>query len=121
MTKPEDVPQWAWEKAGTVQHTFCNNHHLWGELGAEKTDALHEIIARAILSAVEEEREAIASYVEGKGGVLPGTNGFAYVVSRNNQPCMSGDARDRLNKFDRRAFDAASASLASAIRNRKES
>lgn len=57
-----------------------------------------------------------ADYIEGAGGVIPGTVGFATLVSGNRQPCMSGDGRDRLHPHVRRGFDDATASLAAAIR-----
>ena len=103
---------------------------VWDEAG-DRADELHEVgdymhlesrkvIARAILAAKAEERENIAAYVEGKGGVIPGAAVFAWLVSRNNQPCMSGDPRDRLHSHVRRNFDDATASLAAAIRKRGE-
>lgn len=58
MTKPEDIPQWAWEKA-----VFA----LYGQAPDEWIERQIVIIsrcARAILSAVEEEREACAVFVE---------------------------------------------------------
>jgi hypothetical protein len=60
--------------------------------------------------------EAIARYVEGHGGVIPGTAVFAPLISGNNQPCMSGDGRDRLLPHKRRLFDDATSELAAAIR-----
>lgn len=63
--------------------------------------------------------ERAAAYVEGKDGRIPGSVAFAALVSGNRQPCMSGDARDRLHPPTRRAFDDATASLASAIRSLK--
>lgn len=60
-----------------------------------------------------------ADYIEGSGGVIPGTVGFASLVSGNRQPCMSGDVRDRLHRHVRRDFDYATASLAAAIRSLK--
>jgi hypothetical protein len=68
---------------------------------------------------VEWERNRVADYIEGAGGKIPGASVFASLVSRNNQPCMSGDPRDRLNSLDRRAFDDAMSSLAADIRSRK--
>lgn len=49
MAKPEDIEQWAWDKA-------------WNATPAGETTFPEtvEIVARAILSAVEEEREACA-------------------------------------------------------------
>ena len=60
--------------------------------------------------------EKAADYIEGAGGVIPATVGFAPLVSGNRQPCMSGDGRDRLHTHVRRDFDDATSSLAAAIR-----
>ncbi len=49
MEKPEDIPQGVWDKARTVNADIVN------DAGNDV-----EIIARAILSAVEEENEACA-------------------------------------------------------------
>lgn len=75
-----------------------------------------KIAARAVIAIVVEEA---AAYVEGAEGKIPGTNAFAMLVSGNNQPCMSGDARDRLTPQKRRDFDDATHSLATAIRAMK--
>lgn len=40
---------------------------------------------------------------------------FAALVSRNNQPCMSGDPRDRLLPHHRRQFDSACQEAARAV------
>jgi hypothetical protein len=78
-------------------------------------------LAVAVEWARKDEREKIASYVDGNGGtVIPGASVFASLFSRNNQPCMSGDPRDRLNRVDRRAFDDRIAALSAAIRARGE-
>ena len=60
--------------------------------------------------------EEAARYVEGAGGVIPGASVFAPLVSGNNMPCMSGDARDRLHPNKRRYFDDATNSLSRGIR-----
>lgn len=60
--------------------------------------------------------EAAASYIGGEGGEIPGANAFAALVSGNPQPCMSGDARDRMRPHTRRMFDDATNYLVSAIR-----
>ena len=82
-------------------------------------------IARAILPIIKAERirggemvkEAAAAYVDGNGGtVIPGATVFAALVSGNFQPCMSGDARDRLPPHTRRRFDDATHTLTRAIR-----
>jgi len=48
---------------------------------------------------------------------LAGIIGYhmAAIVSRNNQPCMSGDPRDRIPQALRREFDRACFSAADAI------
>ena len=67
--------------------------------------------------AWNEAIEAAAAYVDGNGGtVIPGATVFAALVSGNFQPCMSGDARDRLPPHTRRRFDAATHTLTQAIR-----
>ncbi len=78
-----------------------------------KQETNEDICASAVRAKALEQA---AAYIEGKGGVIPGASVFARLVSRNNQPCMSGDPRDRLNRLDRRAFDDAMAALADAIR-----
>jgi hypothetical protein len=67
--------------------------------------------------ALEEGLEAAARHVEGHGGTIPGATVFAPLVSGNNMPCMSGDARDRLHPNKRREFDDATKALARAIRS----
>lgn len=67
-------------------------------------------------SEAEQVKEAAARYIEGYGGVIPGAAVFAPMVSGNNQPCMSGDPRDRLHSHIRRQFDDATRALADAIR-----
>jgi len=67
--------------------------------------------------AWNEAIEAAAAYVDGKGGtVIPGATVFAALVSGNFQPCMSGDARDRLPPHTRRRFDDATHTLTRDIR-----
>lgn len=56
MTKPDDIPQWAWGKAeANMMAAFAAN-----SLGRKVSD--REMVARAILSAVEEERERNGAY-----------------------------------------------------------
>jgi hypothetical protein len=62
--------------------------------------------------------ELAARYIEGYGGVIPGANVFAPLISGNNQPCMSGDGRDRMHSHVRRQFDSATRALADAVRSR---
>lgn len=56
MGKPEDIPQWAWEKArGGIPPVYFKMEGM--------SPTLHVLrvgIAKAILSAVEEENEACA-------------------------------------------------------------
>lgn len=63
-----------------------------------------------------EGMEEAADYVAGTGGVIPGASVYAPLVSGNNQPCASGDPRDRIPNLLRRRFDYATSSLAHAIR-----
>ncbi len=63
-----------------------------------------------------------AAVLRGDGGVIPVLSAFAGLVSGNNQPCMSGDPRDRLREHDRRRFDATMDAVAEtmvAIINRR--
>lgn len=67
-TKPEDIPQDVWEAVGQIFHTVANNHHAWGaleQLTPEWGADLQERIARAILAAKAEEREACAALCGG--------------------------------------------------------
>lgn len=85
-------------------------------------DAILAALAAEGLSIVETGRDpvtlnAAADYVEGTDGKIPGANVFVTLVSGNNQPCMSGDGRDRLPPHKRRDFDAAASSLADDIRS----
>lgn len=75
-----------------------------------------QILAHHAQQARLEERERIARYVEGAGGVIPGATAFVPLITGDNQPCMSGDMRDRLHPAKRRMFDDATRSLALAIR-----
>lgn len=116
MTKPEDISEDVRKQAWGIYLKRCDEV---SRLAAEfEEEEVVDLLARAILAATEAERERIAAYIEGKGGVIPGAAVFAPLVSRNNQPCMSGDPRDRLHSHVRRVFDDATASLAAAIRTR---
>lgn len=86
MTKPEDIPQWAWEKGDEIY------------LNALSAKGGPAYIARAILSAVEREREACAKLAE--------------VERRTDLAIKHGYKPTWL---------AVSHEIASAIRNRKES
>lgn len=57
MARPEDIPEWAWEKA--VEITM-------GTM-AFGSPVFTGRLARAILSAVEEEREACAALSQERG------------------------------------------------------
>lgn len=76
-----------------------------------------EAIARRY---IKEAYERAARYIEGHGGVIPGANVFAHLVSGNPMPCMSGDGRDRLTRHTRRQFDDATRALADAVRGLNE-
>jgi hypothetical protein len=80
-------------------------------------DALAEILARHRQAAEKAQQERDAAYIEGKGGVIPGATVFVSVITGENMPCMSGDARDKLNPHKRRQFDDATRDLATAIRS----
>lgn len=81
----------------------------------------YAIAKEAALLGIEqgraEMREEAAKLLDGDGGkVIPLLAGFAPLVSGNNMPCMSGDARDRLRPHVRQRFDDGIASVAQAIR-----
>ncbi|WP_172839663.1 hypothetical protein [Sphingomonas sp. LK11] len=73
--------------------------------------------ARHRQAAEKATRERDAAYIEGKGGVIPGATVFVSLITGENMPCMSGDARDKLNPHKRRQFDDATRDLATAIRS----
>jgi hypothetical protein len=60
--------------------------------------------------------EDAARYVEGHGGVIPGSTVFASLITGDRMPCMSGDGRDKMMPHKRRYFDDATRDLATAIR-----
>ena len=70
MTKPDDIDQDAWDKAGGVIR-WISDFFADGLSRSEKTEAKEEI-ARAIMSARAEEREACAKIAEDDDGALPG-------------------------------------------------
>lgn len=88
----------------------------------EQQDEFEALTLLPALKAAEERGarmalEAAADWVDGKGGrVIPGATVFVPVVTGDNQPCMSGDMRDRLHSHKRRAFDDAMRTLSTAIR-----
>lgn len=67
------------------------------------------------MTAPSEERAAVVRWLRGDGGVIPALAAFASLVGGNPMPDMSGDARNRLNKFQRREFDAVVARICAAI------
>lgn len=77
---------------------------------AAKLIAKHRHEARA--EALEEAAKAI----EGDGVVIPLATAFVPLIIGHNQPCMSGDMRDRLTPHKRRQFDDAVRDFATAIR-----
>lgn len=76
-----------------------------------------QAIARHRQAAEKAQQERDAGYIEGKGGVIPGATVFVSLITGDNMPCMSGDARDKLNPHKRRQFDDATRDLAIAIRS----
>ena len=109
------------EEAEFYLQTFERAGLTLRDKDADDTDQADHIAALEARNArleeqVREAYERCAAYIEGKGGVLPGANVFAGLVSGNNQPCMSGDMRDRMHPPVRRRFDDATRTLAQAIR-----
>lgn len=76
-----------------------------------------QAFARHRQAAEKAQQERDAGYIEGKGGVIPGATVFVSLITGDNMPCMSGDARDKLNPHKRRQFDDATRDLAIAIRS----
>lgn len=67
MNRPEGISAEAYGEYGEVSDviaTFCNNHHLWGMLGADGVAELQAAFDRAIQSSVEAERERAARLAE---------------------------------------------------------
>lgn len=78
--------------------------------------AAREATARA--EGYAAAREDAADMLDGKRStVIPLLASFASLVSGNQQPCMSGDARDRLRAHVREDFDQTIKEIAGAIRN----
>lgn len=87
-------------------------------LSGEADDhSLVQAFARHRQAAEKAQQERDAGYIEGKGGVIPGATVFVSLITGDNMPCMSGDARDKLNPHKRRQFDDATRDLAIAIRS----
>lgn len=78
------------------------------------------LLARHRQAAEKAQQERDAGYIEGKGGVIPGATVFVSLITGENMPCMSGDARDKLNSHKRRQFDDATRDLATAIRSQND-
>lgn len=91
-------------------------HRAW-LLDTLRTNLLPFIhIARA--EGYAAAREDAADMLDGKRNtVIPLLASFASLVSGNQQPCMSGDARDRLRAHVREDFDQTIKEIAGAIRN----
>lgn len=107
------------ERVGeAISEARTGNSLSWRHYIAEAQAAIAAIdIPGQREAAARAALEAAAAYVDGKGGaVIPGATVFAALVSGNFQPCMSGDARDRLPVHIRRRFDAATDTLAHEIR-----
>ncbi|WP_394659941.1 hypothetical protein [uncultured Novosphingobium sp.] len=101
-------------------------HYLVGKLamdlginltGDAVRDLFYASFARHRQAAEKAQQERDAAYIEGKGGVIPGATVFVSLITGENMPCMSGDARDKLNPHKRRQFDDATRDLATAIRS----
>lgn len=75
------------------------------------------------IKITQEAREAverIAAMIDGSDGNIPFTTVFIPLIIGHNQPCMSGDMRDRLHPHQRRRFDDVCKTLADAIRALKD-
>lgn len=122
-----DVTQADETRAIDIFDDALGNMSSFGEFGSPscREEALRTISMHlaahhqaALLEGVRIGIEAAASYVDGNGNtVIPGANAFVPLLIGHNQPCMSGDARDRLRTHTRRNFDNAVYSLAFAIRS----
>jgi hypothetical protein len=78
----------------------------------------------AILSALRDREVMRGQIREAVEGAQPLWSGevarvigyyFAGLVSRNPQPCMSGDPRDHIQPWERQRFDRAEAAAAEAV------
>lgn len=97
----------------------CPFNIRWGRraiAGEQDDNELVQAFAAHRQQAEDETRERCAAYVEGKGGVIPGSTVFISLITGDSMPCMSGDGRDKLNSHKRRCFDDATRDLATAIR-----
>lgn len=101
MTKPENIPQWAWEKAESALDTMLANHGYEGW----RADSI-STISKALLSAVEEEREACAL--------------AAYSTPHYTIGIGAGDLDELGQLKPGSPYDAGRYDAAKAIRSRKE-
>jgi hypothetical protein len=118
MTKLEDIPQWAWEKAAIFVGT------------TDQPDLARHWIARAILSAIEEERESAANvardWLNEWAGDLAETRDSYIEAKRSGRHSgrrMSLDDADFYAKQFRERAEAVAGcadQVANAIRSRKE-
>jgi hypothetical protein len=91
----------------------CGDRTEWDDYDEHQQRTLwgfFDAVAREQQAALSAARPFVAAecaaVLRGDGGVIPVLSAFAGLVSGNNQPCMSGDPRDRLREHDRRRFDA---------------
>lgn len=82
--------------------------------------ALVQAFAAHRIEAREQALEDAARMIDGSDGMIPYSTAFVPLILGHNQPCMSGDMRDRLHPSKRRQFDDAAKALAAAIRALKE-
>lgn len=61
MNRPDDIPEWAWEKAIKVE--LDRPSHERGYIGDVPNLVSVLVIARAMLSALDEERESCAQRI----------------------------------------------------------
>ena len=92
----------------------------WIELSQHARDEIRRQAAAALSAATPgieaRVRAEVADYLDGSDGKIPMLSVFAPLVSGNNMPDMSGDARNRLLPHVRRRFDDAMQAIAAAIR-----
>lgn len=103
MTRPDDIPEWAWEKANKLRLENAD-----AALGLPSWERLNFIIARAILAAVEEERTACALLIE---------EGFDRAVDDPYRDDGKPSKNDRC-AHDRAMYEDCEQCAAAAIRNR---
>jgi hypothetical protein len=96
-----------------IGEQFGAHEKLWTAVSAH----LPALLDR--LEAAEKCKERIAAMIDGSDGNIPFTTVFVPLIVGHNQPCMSGDMRDRLHPHQRRRFDDVCKTLATAIREVK--